>query len=430
MVPPYDFNRLAEFLEVDPYHYRCCRTKAKDTVAKGWNLTAVKTPPKEDKEAQKLHTENYNKLFNFFQNCNPEMSFTEMLENQIMDYESIGNNFLEVVTDEKNIPIGLFHAPAIEMRVKKDKTGFLQITGNTRVHFKNFGDTTVVDKRTGKPASKNLKPEYQASCMIQFKKYSARYRYYGLPDIIPALGAIVGNLESRDYNIQFFENNAIPRYAIIVKGGSLDSKVERKIKKYFLEELKGRFHKTLVLSLPAGCEVIFQELDIEVKEGSFRMFRVDNRDQIIHVHQVPPARVGIIETANLGSGSGYSQAEMYKDAVIEPEQSQVESRYNKLIVRGGFGIDDWEFRLEDIDIRDFMEMSTIVKNLSESNSFSPNEIRKVVGYPPRIGGDRIWHGGAQLFLDEFGETKEELEKRFEYLGTRIESLYNLLRKQK
>ena len=65
--------------------------------------------------------------------------------------------------------------------------------------------------------------------LILLQNYTSLSSYYGIPEIISAIVAIMGNKYESDYNLQFFQNNAIPRYVIIVRGGRLDVPLKRKI---------------------------------------------------------------------------------------------------------------------------------------------------------------------------------------------------------
>jgi capsid portal protein len=65
-----------------------------------------------------------------------------------------------------------------------------------------------------------------------------------------------------DFNIQFFENNAVPQYAILVKGGELAKGTRKRIEEYFREHIKGQAHKTLILEV-VGEEG--EEVDVEIK---------------------------------------------------------------------------------------------------------------------------------------------------------------------
>ena len=140
--------------------------------------------------------------------------------------------------------------PAVTMRVRKDKKGFIQRRGNKSVYFRPFGTDPAgphaFDPRDAgnPPGRRRLLHE-----VIHLRNYHPRSSYYGLPDFLPALRALIGNKMAGDFNIQFFENNAVPQYAIIVKGGELAKGTRKRIEEYFREHIKGQAHKTLILEV-------------------------------------------------------------------------------------------------------------------------------------------------------------------------------------
>ncbi|SDW16985.1 hypothetical protein SAMN05444487_101430 [Marininema mesophilum] len=66
--------------------------------------------------------------------------------------------------------------------------------------------------------------------------------------MVPALGAILGDKQREEYNIDFFENFGVPAYAVTVTGTELDDEVVQQIKQYFQKDLKEHRHSTLVLT--------------------------------------------------------------------------------------------------------------------------------------------------------------------------------------
>src|SRR5690606_4544021 len=101
-----------------------------------------------------------------------------------------------------------------------------------------------------------------------------------------------------------------------------------------------------------NVKVEFQRLAVDVKEASFRLFRQDNRDEILAAHGVPPYRAGIAETGSLGGSTAVESTEIYKMSVIEPRQSILENLFNRYILRSAFDVTDWRWKLAEIDTRD------------------------------------------------------------------------------
>jgi capsid portal protein len=76
--------------------------------------------------------------------------------------------------------------------------------------------------------------------IIHLKKYTPMNNYYGIPDIIAAQNAMAGNEFAGKYNLDYFENKAVPRYIITVKGAKLSPESERKLLEFFQVGLKGK----------------------------------------------------------------------------------------------------------------------------------------------------------------------------------------------
>ena len=56
--------------------------------------------------------------------------------------------------------------------------------------------------------------------IIHFKLYSPLNTYYGVLDAIASGQANCGDQYANQYNIDYFQNKAIPRYVVIVIGAS------------------------------------------------------------------------------------------------------------------------------------------------------------------------------------------------------------------
>ena len=169
---------------------------------------------------------------------------------------------------------------------------------------------------------------------------------YGIPKWIPALKSIIGNDKVAEYNINFFDNQAVPRFAVIAKGGSLDSESKKDIKSYFKKDLKGNTnaHKTLILTTQQkDCEIKLVPLASESKDGDFRYYRKDNRDEIISAHGVPPQRVQVFDsggTASSSKGDSFDADKSYKYSQVVPVQNKFCDIMNS-VFRNRLGISNY-----------------------------------------------------------------------------------------
>ena len=389
--PPYDLSALAQFLETNTWHYRCVKAKAITTAGLGFDFVVpdgIENPSEENKR----------RLKRFFDFPNHEMTWGEILENVLIDLEALGNGYFEVIRNRfgQGPPLEIYHVAAVTMRVRKDKKGFIQKRENKMVYFRNFGsDPRHPDSYDPRDSDKPLSKKRLLNEVIHLKNYHPRSSYYGMPDFLPALRALIGNKKSGDFNINFFENNAIPQYAIIVKGGELASGTRKRIEEYFRTHIKGQAHKTLILEVVQEegekVDIQIKPLSVEIKDASFRTFRSDNAEEIRVAHGVPGRIIGITEKGGLGgSGEGTSQQEIFKYHVIEPKQTRLEFRINNFLIKQGFGIDDWELKFKEIDVTDEAKVAEIANKLVRLGILTINDGRKMMLQKP------LKHAGADV----------------------------------
>ncbi|MDQ0418468.1 PBSX family phage portal protein [Croceifilum oryzae] len=373
--PLYNVEALAKLMEMNTYHYRAVKVKARDTVGLGWKLKpmeGIENPNESQKES----------VLPFLNSLHPEKTLGEVLSQWMEDFEATGNGYLELIRDESQQLIGIEHIPSHTMRRHVDDSLFLQIRGTKKRWFKRAGAPWDVHDETGeKFALGGLSYDERATEIIHILNYSPRSDYYGVPDVLPALGAILGDKEREEFNISFFENHAIPAYAVTVSGADLDKDTEDMIKRFFQKDLKENRHATLVLTASGGEEKVefnFQALAVDVQEASFRLYRKDNRDEVLSSHGVPSYRIGISEDGSLGGSTAEESTEIYKQSIINPRQEMVEARLNKHILNA-FGVSDWIFKFNEIDNRDEVRQTEVFSRQFNMGAITPNKVRELIG---------------------------------------------------
>ena len=387
-MPPYNPDTLIRLPEYNVFHSAACKVKAWDIAGLGYVLKPVEgqegQPDEEPLKSQHIVVDA------FFKRCDPLTLYSAML-----NYEQAGNCAIEIVredpSDPHSPPDQLVNLPAHTIRVHRDRKKFLQ-RRDVRVRwFKAAGYQQDIHMDTGNEAALGALGANAASEIMWFVNYTPRSDYYGIPDIIPAIGAIHGDMSRRDYNIAFFRNFGVPAYAVYISGnfdpGECDehgkSDLQTAIENHFIE-LQRNPHSVMVLAVPTGgragdVSIEFKPLAVETKEASFRLYRADNRDEVIAAHRVPPYRLGISETGSLGGGTAAESTEIYKTSVIEPRQQVLEAAINKYILwpspeEGGFGATGWKFEFADIDNADETHDADLLCKLFDKGAVSPNDI--------------------------------------------------------
>lgn len=427
--PPYPPKCLANFLEIDPVFFRAVKAKVLDSVGREYQLQP-KLPVKPEgsdiedtsiADSGFITTEQFRTDFNtiteFIDDCNDIVGFRGVLERAAMDYESIGWAGIEVIRSQDGIVRKLEHIPAQRLRVLKGFTGFVEITSdgdnpNYGRCYQKFGQkflAKVKDELVPFDASKHtaeqIKPNFikytdgtktknfadSANEVLYIPKHHSNTIYYGYSDIIPALGCILANVYIRDYVLQFFEHNTIPRYAVIIKGAKIDEDFRKNITEYFSSHVKGAAHKTLILTLQGmahkDIEIEFKKLDTDQKEADFLLTRKSNNELMMTSMGTSPAILGVADSSELGSGKGLSQAEIYKDRIVDPCQRHWADKLN-LLFRRGLGIKYAVLKFDPLDIRDMLLEMQYITGLQAYGDVTVNEVRKFTGIGEAIpGGD-------------------------------------------
>lgn len=215
--------------------------------------------------------------------------------------------------------------------------------------------------------------------------------FYGVADILPALSAMFGDNAANDYNWQFFENNAVPRYAVTVTGGRVDKEVSKSIVDFFNREIQGRNHRTIVIPLPRDMTANFQALDATQNEASFIQFKKLNREEIAAAHSIPPSEIGLWENANKANAN--QQAKNYFLKVIRPYQAKDEAMMNR-ILRHGLGVTDVVFRFKNVEYTDDQERAAVAMTKAQSYKYYLDGLANVIKTVQGLANGQAAGGGS------------------------------------
>ena len=224
VLPPYNLDYLAKLYELNVPHKAAVDAKVSNIVGLGYDFipnarTKIKMDSlkgdKTDKYQKKLNKWKV-ELSEAIDDMNEDDTFKETLERVWKDYETMGNGYLEIGRSDSTGKIAYIgHLPAATVRVRRQRDGFVQIIANKAVFFRNFG------KDDPDPIGYDDNPNE----VIHLKKYSPSSTFYGVPDVIAAKGAVAGMKFSQDFNLDYFENKAVPRHVIILKGATINPRL-------------------------------------------------------------------------------------------------------------------------------------------------------------------------------------------------------------
>lgn len=385
--PPYNLDYLAALYEVSPPHYAAVKAKTSNIVGLGFDL--IESPKMKrrleelsedqaglDKLRRKM-ARGKDLILDRIDKMNSDDTFIEVLTKVWTDYEVTGNGYIEVGRTTAGEIGYIGHIPSTTMRVRRTRDGFIQIISSRVVYFRNFGADTP------DPIGHDSRPNE----VIHIKKYAPSSTYYGIPDVVAAKASIAGNDFAARYNLDYFENKAVPRHVIILKGAELSGTAQASILEFFETGLKGKNHRSLYIPLPGDTLERKVELSIEpveagVQESSFEKYRATNTQEILMAHRVPISKVGTPTGVSLANARDADKT--FSEQVCQPEQKIAEKKVGKIISEL---TDAFLLKFNEMSLTDAMTQANIDQMYVRNDVFEPNEVRATKGMPGRPGGD-------------------------------------------
>jgi len=403
ITPPIDLKLWASQLARNTRLNRGVRIIARNTVGLGWSIVPSEKVTEETTPAElKAIKDETTRVKEFFDNLHPMQPFQSLFECVVVDEEATGNGYFEVTRTGGSALEYMYHVPSITMRVLRDGRGYVQIRGGSRKYFKKYGDERTMDAKTGLFSTEEgfggenfsgaLDVDRRATEIIHFLLYSPLSEFYGLPRFIPAGAAIAGNFHSARRNVAFFQNDAVPRMAVLVSGGALDTSSKETVAKLFQEgQGPDQAHRIIVLQTTnegVGVEekntakIELKPLTVNTTEdGSFLNYRRQNDEEIRE-------SLGLSEiyfkSEKLTKASATVAKATTDEQEFEPARILKETIINKMLVssKAGLNAKRVKFRFARPETTDPLEKSEIHKNYAGIGVLSSNEIRIELGKDP------------------------------------------------
>jgi hypothetical protein len=277
ITPPWNVYELANYYDTSFANHAAIDAKVENIVGLGYDFeisprTMLKLEASTDSgatdRARKRIERAKIEVRDWLESLNDDDSFTSTMEKVYTDLEAIGNGYLEIGRTTRGDIGYVGHIPATTMRVRRLRDGYIQIIGNKTVYFRNFGAKNQ-NMITDDPRPNEI---------IHFKSYSPLNTFYGVPDVMSAVSALIGDALASQYNIDYFSNKAVPRYVVTLKGAKLSADAEDKMFRFLQTSLKGQSHRTLYIPLPGDTDQNKVEFKMEavengIQDGSFKEYR-------------------------------------------------------------------------------------------------------------------------------------------------------------
>lgn len=398
ITPPYNMYELSSYYDTSFSNHAAIDAKVANSIGMGFHfemtpntlaaLENMEEGSPKDKAKRRIERLKH-ELTHYLESCNNEDNFIKVLEKVVTDMQATGNGYIEIGRTTQGDIGYIGHIPAPTVRVRRLRDGFVQIIAGSITYFRNFGANNP------NPVTSDPRPNE----VLHLKEYSPLNTFYGVPDVVSALSSLKGDAMAQQYNIDYFQNKAVPRYVITVKGAKLSAEAEDKLFRFFQTSLRGQNHRTLYVPLPPdtdGNPIEFKMEPVEntVQDASFDKYRSRNRDDILMAHQVPMTKLGMGGGATISNGMQLDRT--FRDQVAKPLQQYVAKFINSIIEEK---TDVLQLVFNQASLTDDVAMSQINERYAKVQVMTPNEIRESIGLPQINGGDEMFQMSAKQQSD-------------------------------
>lgn len=297
-----------------------------------------------------------------FSYVNPEQNFRQLMRQVFTDLCVYGDAFVEVIWAFSE-PIALYNLPCADMLIDANEHG-------------------VVRKYVQKTDT-NQRAEFAPNEVIHIKFDSPRNGLYGL-----------GPTEKVVHNITTWIFTQGLLKSIMKKGNppNVAFKWDLNLAEKQIQKFDEQYH-----SKNLGVENVGNPVNL-IGDSNLHEFKPNQiaellatlnreRDSLCTGYGVPPAKLAIIESGNIGGGTGTSQDKTFKVNTCGPFQELVLEAMTFAIVDQGFGVKGWRCKFQEIDWRDDEVIEKIRTSRVERGAWTPNRYRDEIGEPPVEGGD-------------------------------------------
>lgn len=291
--------------------------------------------------------------------------FKETLQIAYLHLLIFGDAFLYIVPKRNGMPSRLKALAPWTVNIKVKKNG--------EVMYYYQRDPDEVDRDKGI----RFKPHE----IIHIKQPNPKDQIYGLSPLEALKAVVLTDIMVERFNRNFFKNGASTG-TVFVFNGATNEQLER-MRRWIHEKYVGTENSHLPFVIDGDVRI--ERSIAENQELGFEKGRDAIRAQILAVLDVPPAKIGYMETANRSNSK--EQDKSFRTEAIMPLQFLVETALSDQLIRDVLGLDNVLFNHSDADVRDRQEQMDLWKSAVQNGIMNINEVRKLMGLNEIRGGD-------------------------------------------
>jgi HK97 family phage portal protein len=293
---------------------------------------------------------------------NPRQNIRQLLRSFIVDLLVFGDAFLEICW-WGNQPVALYNLDSATTTPIADEhgvvSGYVQVT--------DYGQRAKFDERD----------------VIHVSLDSPRSGIFGIPPMQAALLPITVWLHAAATGKEMMRKGLPPEIHADFPAGTSDNETKRWRDRYMITNIGPRN-----IGAPRITKGGAKLNELQTGKTTDVLATKDQaRDEILSCFGVPPSKATVIESGNLGGGTGDDQHRTYEVDTCGPIAELVLEALNFAVTKKGFGITDWRMKFREVDYRS----STIIENIRDqrlrNGAWTLNKYRAEIGEPPVEGGD-------------------------------------------
>jgi phage portal protein BeeE len=342
-----------------PWASACVDTVARTITAGGVQIDwCMDTGEGEEIPAKPANVVGLQQLLDY---VNPREDIRQLLRGCLMDLLVFGDSFIEVVWFLGQ-PIALYSLDVPSMRILADEHGevekYVQITEQAQ------------------------RAEFTPEQVIHISLDSPRGGVYGVSPTRKALLSITTWLFFKSCQKELGRKGLPPTLHVDQPAGTSDADMRRWEAQYRQKNLGPR---NIGAPITTRSGAVIGELQ-PAKLPDIESTLTQCRDEGLTVYGVPPAQIGIIESGNLGGGTGEAQFKTFQVNTCAPYAEALLEKLNFALLRA-FGITGWKISFGSIDWRDSQVIEGIYDTRLRNGAWTLNKYRDAIGEPPVDGGD-------------------------------------------
>ena len=294
-----------------------------------------------------------------------QKNFIGELRKVYRDLMIYGDAYLYIVADRRRKPVRLKRLSPKTIQIKAQRNGTID------AYFQKD------------PEDPNDPPvRYAPHEILHFRIDDPDNDLYGLSPLESLKMAVSADLYAQRFNASFFRNSGVTGTIIGVRNANPDE-IERN-RKWLTENYTGpeSAHKPVIIE---GESIEIKKSVANHTEMGFLEGRKFIILEILAVLDVPPAKVGIMESANRSNSK--EQDKTFRTESISPLQNLVQDVINDYFIRDILGVKNTIFVHAEGDTRDQIEQMNYFTKGQAFGNFNSNEVRAKLGMAPVEGGD-------------------------------------------